>query len=63
MNPDRILTAYDGDLDTFVAAGGTLAEADAALSLARLDLELERSIVAPTMRQVVGEFLRTLEPD
>lgn len=57
---DRVLAMWAGSLSPLEAlrSGVTLQDADDALSLATLDLELTTAAHRPTMREMVSEWLR-----
>lgn len=59
---DRILTAYEGSLtaDKVVELGITADDLDAAVSLARLDLELTQSMCRLTAREIIEAFIERL---
>ena len=63
---DRILLAYESDdlpAELLAAVGVTPADAAAAVSLARLDLEAERAANGTSVRDIVRSFLSQLGDD
>lgn len=62
---DRVLALFGEDMtaEQACARGITLQDAEDAVSLLRLDLELTRASRRPSMRAVVAEWLREFDRD
>lgn len=60
---DRVLALLSGDLtlEAAIAQGVTLQDADDALAILRLELEMERDKPRPSYRDLIDEYLRGLD--